>query len=131
MPCLALPCALWLVQLPLAGQSQQRNQHRRRARKSVTRPHKEIIHLKTAKGRTDGRTDRQWNCLNSYDDNNCSLSAHFVGLFRERERGDACPGCVDLAAPDKRRKLANASAAAVVVAFLLHLFSFVRFLRLY
>lgn len=114
MPCLALPCVLCLVQLPLAGQSQQRNRLVDAA-KSVTRPHKEIIHFKQA--------DKQWNCLNSYDDNDCSLSALFFFSFSV----SALVGCVDLAAPDKRRKLANASA----VLTLLLLFCFCFYFRLF
>lgn len=114
LPCLALclvPCAIAACRSKSTAKSTSRG-----AAKSVTRPHKEIIHFKQA--------DKQWNCLNSYDDNDCSLSALF---FAFHFSVSALVGCVDLAAPDKRRKLANASA----VLTLLLLFCFCFYFRLF
>lgn len=116
LPCLALPCVLCLVQLPLAGQSQQRNR-RFDAAKSVTRPHKEIIHFKQA--------DKQWNCLNSYDDNDCSLSALFFFCFFCVCARRVCWPCRTWQAPEISKRFC--CTHIVVTVLLLLLFSSVRF----
>lgn len=114
LPCLALclvPCAIAACRSKSTAKSTSRV-----AAKSVTRPHKEIIHFKQA--------DKQWNCLNSYDDNDCSLSALFFCFFCVCARR-VCWPCRTWQAPEISKRFC--CTHFVVTVLLLLLFSSVRF----